>query len=77
MIRVHVNASSEYDVLIEKGINSKAGELIAKVKNQCKAALISDDIVDKKFGDDVARSLKSAGFKVCRFVFKNGKAQKQ
>ena len=76
MRTITVNASKRYEIIIEKGLLEKAGELIADVKKPCAAAIVTDDIVDGLYGDIVAGSLAKAGFTVTKFVFLNGEKSK-
>jgi len=73
---VTVNASKEYDVLIGRGILSQAGERIKAVCGGETAAVVTDDIVYKLYGDAVERSLRAVGYKTVRFVFPNGEQSK-
>ena len=73
---VKVKASKNYDVLIGRGLIFQSGELINKVLPTCTIALITDDIVDKLYSNIVKCSLEQSGFKVEKFVFKNGEGSK-
>ena len=74
--KVHVNASKEYDVLIEKGLLDRAGEIFKQKFAPCKVAVITDDVVDSLYADRLINSLVSAGFSTVKFVFKNGEESK-
>ena len=76
MDRVIVNASTTYEILIDKGILDRTGEFAAQIKKSGKAAIITDDNVDKFYGERVIKSLESAGFSPKKFVFKHGEASK-
>lgn len=76
MKTVHVKASKEYDVLIERGILDRAGELAAKCVRGRKAAVISGDVVFPLYGERLARSLESAGFTVLSHVIPHGEQSK-
>ena len=77
MIKVHVNASRNYDICIADGILNSSAELISHVKNKaCKAAVISDDKVFPLYGDTVVSGLKEKGFEVFTYVFENGEKSK-
>lgn len=74
---VTVNASTKYDILIDKGILDDCGKFISEIKKTTlKAAVITDDNVDKFYGDRVMKSLEKAGFKAEKFVFPHGEASK-
>ena len=76
MTTVRVNASTEYDVVIGKGLLDNAGKLISSVITPCKAAIISDDKVLPLYGNKVRKSLENAGFSVCEYAFPNGENSK-
>jgi len=77
MKSVTVNASKEYDVWIGNGLLSQAGEKIMAACGGETAALVTDDIVDKLYGDTIERSLKAAGYATAaRFVFPHGEQSK-
>lgn len=73
---IHVKASKEYDVLIEKGLLDKVGEIFKDKFLPCKVAVITDDVVDGLYVNGVINSLKSAGFSTVKFVLKNGEESK-
>ena len=77
MTSVTVNASKEYNVLIGGGALSESGEKIMAACGGEKAALVTDDNVDKLYGDIVESSLRAAGYtNVVRFVFPHGEKSK-
>lgn len=76
MTAVTVNASSKYDVIIDRDLLPRCGELIKETTKAQKFALITDDNVDKLHADTVTRSLEECGLTVCRFVFPHGEASK-
>ena len=76
MRTVRVKASTQYDVLIGKGLLDETGERLRAVASPKKTALITDDIVDGLYSDRVERSLELSGFQVIKYVFKNGEASK-
>lgn len=77
MNTVHVNASKSYDILIGKGILSKAAELISSAcPDVATVAVITDDRVDALYGESIMSCLNSAGYNTVKFVFPNGEASK-
>ena len=83
MEKVTVKASSTYEIFIDKGILDRTGEFASQIKKAAskagaasKAAVITDDNVDKFYGERVIKSLESAGFSPKKFVFKHGEASK-
>ncbi len=76
MKTVTVSASRRYDILIERGLLRRAGELVRGVTNAGTVMLVSDDSVWPLYGETVQKSLADAGFSVCRFVFPHGESSK-
>ena len=76
MKTVTVSASRRYDILIERGLLRRAGELVRGVTNTGTVMLVSDDSVWPLYGETVQKSLVDAGFSVCRFVFPHGESSK-
>lgn len=76
MRKVTVNASRVYDIIIDKGILDRAGELSAGVKKPCRAVILTDSNVSPLYAARLERSLSSAGFSPLRFVIKAGEASK-
>lgn len=76
MKTVKVCTSTEYDILIGKGLLSQVGEEVAKRVSPCKAAIITDNKVDTLFSQTVSHSLEEAGFSACKFVFPQGEGSK-
>lgn len=76
MRKIHISASTDYDVLIGEGLLDKSGELTRKVVKPCKCLLVSDDTVDELYGDRAQISFTYSGFDVTRFAFPAGEASK-
>ena len=76
MKTVTVSASRRYDILIERGLLRRAGELVRGVTNAGTVMLVSDDSVWPLYGETMQKSLADAGFSVCRFVFPHGEGSK-
>ncbi len=76
MKTITVNASSSYNIYIERGMLKNCGEIIARTVETRKVAIVTDDIVDSLYSKIVLNSLENAGFEVCKFVFKNGESSK-
>lgn len=77
MKKLTVNVNDKYDILIEKGLLAKSGELVKTVLGCKKLALISDTNVYPIYGDTVKAQLEAEGFEVFTFVFKAGEASKK
>ncbi len=76
MVRITVEASSNYDVLIAEGLLGETGSLAAEVVPPCKVLVASDDIVTALYSDTVVHSLQDAGFEVEQFTFPHGEKSK-
>ncbi len=77
MRTVTVEASVSYQILIGKGLLAAVGTETAKRISPCKAALITDSVVEALYADTVRTSLEKAGFSVCTFSFPAGEASKR
>ena len=73
---IHISTSSPYDVIIERDIINKCGELISSITKTKKAVIITDDIVSNLYLDIVKNSLQSYGFDIGVFIFPNGEESK-
>jgi len=74
---VRVTAGKPYDVYIGRGLMDETGDILQKTLGRsCKAAILTDDIVDELYGAKVQYSLAQAGFEVCRFAIPHGEEHK-
>lgn len=76
MKKLTVNVNEVYDILIEKGLLKKTGELVKTVLNCKRIALISETNVYPIYGDEVKSSLEAQGYEVFTYVFKAGESSK-
>jgi len=76
ILRIRVNASSKYDVLIGNGLLSQVGNILTPVIPKCKIAVITDDTVDKLYSNTVITSIENAGYTTAKFVFPHGEKSK-
>ncbi|MBE6598198.1 MAG: 3-dehydroquinate synthase [Ruminococcaceae bacterium] len=77
MKKITIEASSEYDILIEKGLLDRVGELSVPVTGKVKAAVVSDDTVFSLYGERVVSSLEGAGYTgITSFVIPHGEESK-
>lgn len=76
MKKVHVSASTEYDIIIERGIIKNAGEIIHSELGGKTAVIISETNVFPLYSDIIISSLKDAGYNVLTFVFTAGEESK-
>ena len=76
MQRIKIKTTSEYEVLIENNLIESCGKYVAEIFKPCTAVIVTDDTVDLLYADKVSASLKDYGFKIKKFVFKNGESSK-
>ena len=76
MTTIHVPVSQPYDVLIERGILAKCGDIIKDLIHGSSCAVITDDHVDSLYGQTVTEALETAGFRTVKFVFPHGESSK-
>ena len=76
MTRVHINASREYEVIVERGILSRIGDEAKKLISPCKAVIVSGEKVFPIYGKTLKRSLEDAGFEILSFVHPSGESAK-
>ncbi len=76
MTRIHIEASTAYDVIIESGALKKAAHYIEEVKKPCPVVIVSDDQVAPLYLDIVKDQLLKAGYTVHEYIFPHGEAQK-
>ena len=77
MKTVEVDAAVRYNIVIDKGILPKSGDMIKEVTSAERVAVITDDTVDKLYSDVVMKSLSDAGFETFKFVFPHGEKFKK
>ncbi len=76
MKKLQVNASRTYDIIIDKGILDRAGELSAAVKKPCRAAILSDSNVAPLYAERLQKSLISSGFDPILYTIAAGEESK-
>lgn len=76
MKTVEVNASKRYTVHIGENLLKDAGRYLQAVKRPCKAAIVTDDIVNGLYADTLEQSLRAAGYETVKFVFPHGEMSK-
>ena len=74
--KLHIKASREYDVLVERGLLDRAGELLREVSAPGMAAIVSDDTVYALYGERTVKALEKAGYRVHSFTFPAGEGSK-
>lgn len=76
-MKLNVNLpNSPYDIVIEKGILSQAGQWLKDLWKPQKVAIITDNHVASLYAEKVKLSLQDAGFEVIIFDFLEGEASK-
>lgn len=76
MITVDIEASKAYKVHIGVGLLAQAGSYARAVLGGEKAAIVTDDTVDRLYAGVVEKSLQAHGYKVVKFVIASGEASK-
>lgn len=76
MKTIKVQTGRPYDIIIERGLIKKSGELIKSVSNADKVTVVCDSNVDKLYSQQVISSIQASGFKTELFVFKAGEESK-
>ncbi len=75
-MKIRINASKEYDVIIERGGLKKTGEYLKALSLGGKACVIGDTNVMPLYKEIVKGSLSAAGFKVYEYTFAAGEKSK-
>lgn len=76
MRTVHINASTEYDVIIGRGLLTETGSLCKELFGETEALIVTDDTVAGLYLDKVGSSLKRSGIKALSFVIPSGESSK-
>ena len=82
MERIHIHASTDYDVVIGNDLLDKAGDYISdalKIEQGAgnkTAVIVSDDNVFPLYGERLEAALTEKGFKTLEFVFPHGEKSK-
>lgn len=69
-------ADRAYQVVVENGLLSRAGEAIAPLNLGKRAAIITDSNVDPHYGDHLVNALSAAGIESSRHVVPAGESSK-
>ncbi len=77
MKTIEVHTGRPYDILMERGILSRAGDFIRPLTGAIRAVIVSDSHVAPLYADQVAASLRQNGFETSLFVFEAGEASKR
>lgn len=76
MRTVHISASREYEVLVERGLLNCCGELVRAATKAKKAVVIAGETVYPLYGAQVEHSLAEAGLEVLHYVLPQGEQAK-
>ena len=76
MRTVKVNASSNYDVIIGKGLLDSIGQYVKDTVGVHRVCIVTDDTVDSLYGKRAETSLASHGFRCIKFVIPHGEVSK-
>ncbi|MBQ6162884.1 MAG: 3-dehydroquinate synthase [Clostridia bacterium] len=76
MASVRIEASKAYEVIIEKGILERCGEIIRNAAGGDSVCVVTDDTVDALYGERCVASLLSSGYRVEKFVIPHGEQSK-
>ena len=76
MKTIHLNVSKSYDVLIDNGLFNQVFSLVEPFCKDCNVAIITDDIVDKLYGEQLLIQLNQNRYSAVKYVFPNGEASK-
>ena len=67
MDKIHINLGKDsYDIFIDTGLVRKAGPAIRDLTGAEKAAIITEDGIDKLYGMSLVKSLEEAGVRTQR-----------
>ena len=76
MKTITINTSRTYDVLIGQDLLDQVGTYTLERIHPSAVAILSDDTVDKLYGDRVRASFLHTGVRVVSYVFPHGEASK-
>ena len=69
MDTIHINLGNDsYDITIDSGLIRRAGPSIAQLTKANKAAIITEDGIDRLYGMDLVKSLEAAGLRTQMIV---------
>ncbi len=77
MTRIHINASTPYDVVIEEGALQRITDYIKPLKPNCRVIIVSDSNVAPHYLSSVKANMEHAGYTVCDYVFPAGESSKK
>ena len=76
MDTIHIQASTAYDVIIERHSLPRIGEHLQTIKPTCSVMIVTDDNVAPLYASTVSKSLETAGYTVHTYTFPHGESEK-
>ena len=76
MDTIHIQASTSYDVIIERHSLPHIGEHLQEIKPACSVMIVTDDNVGPLYASTVSASLEQAGYNVHTYTFPHGESEK-
>ena len=76
MRTITIRTEKPYDVMVGRGLLSRAGSLVKEVLKPAAVMIVSDDNVYPLYGETVKKSFEAAGIRTHVFVFPHGEARK-
>ena len=76
MDTIHIQASTSYDVIIERHSLPRIGEYLHSIKAPCSVMIVTDDNVGPLYASTVSKSLETAGYSVHTYTFPHGESEK-
>ena len=76
MDRIHIQASTAYNVIIERNCLAHIGEHLQAIKPACSIMIVTDDNVGTLYASTVSKSLETAGYTVHTYTFPHGESEK-
>lgn len=73
---VKVNASKKYNIYIDRGLLSEAGEYIREAAGGNRAVVVTDSNVDKVHSEQLMNSLRNSGYDAVKYVIPAGEESK-
>ena len=76
MDTIHIQASTAYNVIIERNCLARIGERLQALKPACSIMIVTDDNVGPLYASTVSKSLETAGYTVHTYTFPHGESEK-
>ncbi|WP_243661178.1 3-dehydroquinate synthase [Miniphocaeibacter halophilus] len=75
-IKIPIDASTKYNVVIGRNLLNNISNRIKELKGDCTVAIITDDIVNSLYGEEISKGLSNNKIRNHKFVFNNGEKSK-